>query len=504
MTREEIKEILKQATGKETKIEHPPDARFGDYSTNLAIQERLNPQEIVAKVKDNPLFEKVEAKAGFVNFFLSKEYLQRQVGEVLSKKEKYGSLDVGRGKKVQVEFVSANPTGPLTVGNARGGPFGDVLANVLKVAGFKVERAYYVNDCGRQIEALGHSVLKDAEAIYKGKYIDELSKLIKEKNAMAAGQKAAGIIIEKYIKKTLEKANIKYDEWYFESKLVKYTDKALKDIKKFIYEKDGAQWFKASQFGDERDRVVVKSDGDRTYLAGDLGLHKYKFEKFDKVINIWGADHFGDVAGLMGGVEALGHKGKLEIILLQFVSLLKKGEKVKMSKRKGNVVELRELLDEVGSDAVRFFFLQRSADTHLTFDLDLAKEQSEKNPVFYVQYAHARICSILAKLQITNYKFKIAIQNLKLLNHSSELKLIKQLIRLPEVVEDTARDYQVQRLPGYAQELATSFHQFYTECRVLDDNNKELTGVRLALVMASKIVFKNTLDLMGISAPEKM
>ncbi len=383
MLRNEIKNILKKATGEEAKVEYPITEAHGDYATNVAMKFKKDPKEIIEKIGYNKLFEKVEANHGFINFFISREYLQEQVKEILKQGNKYGQIDIGKREKVQVEFISANPTGPLTVGNARGGPFGDVLANVLKKAGYQIEKAYYVNDCGKQIKALGYSVLKDSEAIYKGKYIDEIK--VKAKEPVKAGKEAADIIIEKYIKKALDKTGIVYDKWYYESDLEKYINSALKDLKKLIYKKDGAEWFKSSSLGDERDRVVIKSDGNKTYLAGDLGFHKKKFEKFDKVINIWGADHHGDVAGLMAGVEALGHKGKLEIILTQFVTLIKKGEKVKISKRQGNVVELEELVDEVGKDAVRFFFLQRSNNTYINFDLELDKEKTTNKNVNYVQ-----------------------------------------------------------------------------------------------------------------------
>jgi arginyl-tRNA synthetase len=524
----EIPEIL---------VEYPEKEVHGDYFANIAMEigkiTKTNPLEIAnllsskLKAQSSKLFEKIEVAApGFINFFLSKKYLQKQVEEILKKDEKFGNLTIGKNKKIQVEFISANPTGPLTVGNARGGPFGDVLANVLQKAGFEVEKAYYVNDLGRQVGALGHSVLKDDQAVYKGNYINELSRTVKEKDAYKAGKEAAKIIIEDYIKKTVQQAKIKFDKWYYESKLQKYADEALRYLKEkgFTYEKEGAVWLKSCSFGDERDRVLIKSDGSKTYLAGDLGFHKYKFEKkkFDKVINIWGADHFGDIPGLMAGVGALGHKGKLEIILLQFVTLLKKGEKLKISKRKGNVVTLQELLDEVGSDVVRFFFLQRSANTHLNFDLDLAREQSEKNPVYYVQYAYARICSILAKskIRMPNVKSNPKSECQKLI-HPSELRLIKQLIKFPEIIEDTAKDYQVQKLPQYAYELATSFHQFYRDCKVLVDYNppttlpalsrkgrgtsaRPLREARIGLISATKIVLKNILVVMGISAPEKM
>ncbi len=446
------------------------------------------------------------AGPGFVNFTLSQKCLQEELAEIIKQGDKYSHLDLGKGKKVQVEFISANPTGPLTVANARGGPYGDVLANFLKKAGFKVAKAYYVNDYGQQILALGHSILKNEEAKYKGKYIDDLHKKIKEKDPAKAGQRAARHIIKDLIHKTTDKLGIKYDDWIFESDLHQSSrvDKTLKYLTKkdLIYQKEEAQWFKSSKFGDKRDRVVVKKDGWKTYLAGDIALHNYKFQekKFDKVINLWGADHHGDVPGLLAAVEALGHKGKLEIIILQFVTILEKGAKQKMSKRAGLYVTMDELLDKVGLDAVRFFFLQKSADTHLNFDLALAQEQSAKNPVYYVQYAHARICSILRKVKSGTVPDS---QGQSLINHPAELNLIRQLIKFPEIIEDTAQDYQIQRLPHYALELATAFHQFYKQCRVLVDD-KELAQARIALIKASQIVLRNTLNLMGIQAPEKM
>jgi len=528
MTREEIKKLIEKSIKKlqngisEIKLEHPEEKSHGDYATNVAMviakQIRKNPLEIAKNIKNqiskinniDLFFKKIEvAEPGFINFFLSKEYLQRQVAGILKQKEKFGQLKIGKNKKIQIEFISANPTGPLTVGNSRAGPFGDVLGNVFKMAGFKVEKSYYINDYGMQVLALGHSVLKDNQAEYKGDYIDYLNKIIKQKDPYQAGVMAAKIIVDKMIKKTTDRMKIKYDEWFSEASLNKtnQVDKVLEVLKRkgLIYEKDGAKWFRSSKYGDERDRVVVKADGWKTYLAGDIAYHQYKFKKkkFDKVINVWGADHHGDVPGLQAGIEVLGHKGRLEIILHQFITLLEKGEKKKMSKRKGVYVTMDQLLKEVGSDIVRFLFLQKSINTHLNFDLDLAKEQSEKNPVYYVQYAHARICSILRKCKMQNAECKITSQNFKLLNHPSELELIKQLIHLPEVVEDTAEDYQVQRLPQYAMNLAAAFHQFYCHCQVLIES-RPLLKARIGLILATKIVLKNTLDLMGISAPEKM
>ncbi len=500
----------------EIKIENTPKEILEDYSSNIAML-------IVKDVKKNPLeianiinerfekdllsdFGKISSKVekpGFINFSIPNDYLRDKVKIILKEKEKYGSLGIGKGKKVQVEFISANPTGPLTVGNARGGPFGDVLANVFKKAGFKTEKAYYINDCGNQILTLGHSVLKDEEAVYKGGYIDELSEEIKEKDPYKAGEKAAKKIIE-MIKKTVKDMGIEYDEWFSEKKLHKEDiDKVINLLKKkgFTYEKDGALWFKSSDFGDIRDRVLIKTNKEKTYLAGDIAYHYYKFnkKKFDKAINIWGADHYGDVSGLEAGVEAIGYKGQLDTILLQFITLYRGKEKLKMSKRAGVYVTMDELLDEVGKDVVRFFFLQRSADRHLNFDLFLAKQQSEKNPVYYVQYAHARMCGILRKSgeEISNCDFSK-------LKHKSELKLIKHLIRFPEIIEETVKDYQIQRVPQYAVDLAKSFNGFYRDCQVVIEKDKELKEARIALILAGRIVLKNCLDLIGVGSPERM
>jgi len=504
MLRQEIKKIIKDVSGKEAGLERPANPDHGDFSTNIALKEKISPDEIIAKLKGNPLFAKVaKAGPGFINFFLSKKALSEELARIIEKKNDYGNLNIGGNKKVQVEFISANPTGPLTVGNARGGPYGDVLANVLDKAGFEVEKAYYVNDVGMQILALGHSVLKDKEGKYRGEYIDKLAEKINETDPGKVGQVAAKHIVKKYIQKTTDKLGIKYDEWIFESDLYSSgkVDQALKLLKEkgLIYDKDGAQWFQSSKLGDERDRVVVKGNGDKTYLAGDIALHQYKFEKknFDRVLNIWGADHHGDIPGLMAGVEAIGHKGKLEIILLQFVTILEKGEKKKMSKRAGVYVMMDEILDQAGPDATRFFFLQKSPGTHLNFDLDLAKEQSSKNPVFYVQYAHARISSILRKA--SGRSRQPAIELVKL----EELKLVRELTRFPEIVEDISKDYQTQRLPQYSLELANAFHRFYENCRVIDKNKRQNQS-RLSLIKATQIVLKNSLSLMGINAPEKM
>ncbi|MCD6233273.1 arginine--tRNA ligase [bacterium] len=511
---------------------------FADYATNVALKSACifhhNPmvfasliKKIIAGNDKRRNFSKIEiAEPGFINFFLSKSFLQKGLSKALKKGKEFSEINIGKGKKVQVEFISANPTGPLTVANSRGGPFGDVLGNILKEAGFDVKKAYYVNDYGGQILALGHSVLGDKESVYKGDYIVELRKIIKGKSVFEVGGKAAKFILRKMIKPTVRKLGIKYDEWFLESRLHKKGKilEVLKilDEKGLLYEKDDALWFKSSRYGDKRDRVVVKSNGARTYLASDIAYHRHKFsqEKFDKVIDIWGADHLDNVPGLQAAMSALGYKGKLEILLLQFVTLFSKGKKMRMSKREGRYVAMDELLDLVGKDVVRFFFLQKSADTHLNFDLDLAKEQSEKNPVYYIQYAIARIYSILRKAKYKTSSSRSEIRNyllfereirdrynkrskFKLIEHPSELALLKQLLRLPEIIEDISRSYQVQKLPQYALELATCFHQFYRDCQVLTQN-KELRDARLSLILATKIVLEKTLGLMGISAPRRM
>jgi arginyl-tRNA synthetase len=520
----EIKEIIKNSVLSSLKsigyredfvikVSRPQKSTFGDYSVSIAMEigrnEKKNPIELAEKIKENikeEVFEKIEvALPGFINFYVSKDYFYNQIKKAFKQKNNFGQFPKKK-EKIQVEFISANPTGPLTVGNGRGGPFGDVLANVLKKYGYNVKRAYYINDHGKQILSLGHSILGLEDAKYGGEYIDKIRKRIKEKDPYKAGKLAAKIILDEMIKKTVKKLNIKFDEWFSESKLYKNkeVDSALNFLRSagLTYEQEGAEWFMSTALGDERDRVIVKSDGEYTYLLGDIAYHRNKFEKakFDKAINIWGSDHFGDVPGLVAGVEALGHIDKLDVILLQFVTVLKDDKVLRMSKRLGTAIAMDDLLDEIPADVIRFFFLQKSADTHLNFNLDLAKEQSEKNPVFYIQYAYARISSILRNSRVFNVS---DIKDIELLIHKREIELIKEILRFPEVVEDTAKDYEVHRIPQYSLDLATAFHKFYTECHVLTDD-KKLRNARLGLTALSKIVLKNTLDLMGISAPKKM
>ncbi|HUT96421.1 MAG TPA: arginine--tRNA ligase [Candidatus Paceibacterota bacterium] len=520
--RKQIKEIIKKAVfsyaeateDKNFTVEIPENKEYGDYATNVALifsrQARdkwPNPIQLAEEIKSkisSEMFEKIDVVNGFINFYFKPEFLQNQIKEIIKENKNYGKTNIGNGEKVQVEFISSNPTGPLTVANGRGGPMGDVLANVLNFVGYKIKKEFYINNAGNQIAVLGHSILKDDKAQYRGGYIDSLVGRIKERDVYKAGQEAAKIIIDEMIKKTTDKFGIKYDEWFWESDLHKkdLTEKIIKLLKdkNLLYEQDGATWFKSSSLGDNRDRVLIKKDGLKTYLASDIAYHynKFKERKFDKVINIWGADHHGDVPGLMAGVEAIGYKGQLEIILQQFITVTEKGKKIKMSKRLGTFVPMDDLLNAVGSDVVRFFFLMHSADKQMDFDMDLAKEKSDKNPVYYVQYAYARINSILRKTSGHNLNVK-----LELLNHPAEIELIKNLIAFPEIIEETAKDYQVHRLPTYAIKSAALFHRFYTECHVLGEE-RDLEKARLALIMATKIVLENILDLMGIGKPEKM
>lgn len=540
MIREEITKLIEKSMKEfkvlEIKVEHPEEKTHGDYATNVAMviakHAGKDPMEIAEtisskiRVQNSKLFEKIEtAPPGFINFFVSREYLQNQVKEILKQKEKFGQLKIGKGQKVNIEFVSANPTGPLHLGHGRGAFWGDTLANVFSKAGHKVTREYFINDYGKQILLLGQSIdaryqeilghkAEIREDFYKGEYIKDIARDITEKdgdkylklaeeNRVKAFTEIGLKILLDEAKKLLKRVGVKYDVWFSEKTLYNkgLVKKAIEQLRKkgFTYEKEGALWFPTTKFNDDKDRVLIRANGEPTYFASDIAYHLDKVSrKYDLLINGWGADHFGYVARLMAVAKVFGFDQKLKIVVGQLVRLIEKGKEVKMSKRGGVFVTLAELIDDVGTDVARFFFLIKSVNTHIDFNLDLAKEQSEKNPVYYVQYAHARISSILRKAKPIKANPQYA-----LLREPAELKLIKQLIRFPEIIEDTVKDYQVQRLPQYAMDLATVFHQFYRDCRVISED-KKLTQVRLSLVLATKIVLKNTLGLMGISAPERM
>jgi arginyl-tRNA synthetase len=531
MIRQEVKELIKKSVKelqKEKKlvfkipepiIESPRVDEHGDYSSNIALvlssSFKEKPIKIAKLIKEK--IEKIESsrtilgkieirEPGFVNFFISSDKIKLSLKNALKEGDGFGKLEKKR-RKVQVEFISANPTGPLTLGNGRGGFCGDVISNVLEKAGLEVEREYYVNDAGEQIKKLGDSVLGKEDAAYKGEYINEVRKKINSGNPEEAGLEASKIILEDIIKPDVESMGIKFDRWFSEKSLHEEgkIGKALEYLEKknLTYQKDGALWFKSSLFGDDKDRVLVKKGGEKTYFASDIAYMKDKFERnFDLLIYLWGADHYGYIERMKSACSALGYnKDQIRIIIMQLVRLIKEGKAMRMSKRKGDYVTLKELVDEVGLDVARFFFLQRASNTHLNFDLSLAKEKTEKNPVFYIQYAYARACSILKKSGIKEKDLKV--NSLKELSDSSELNLSKKILRFPEIIEDTAFDYQVQRIPGYAMELTSSFHHFYHECRVISDSEK-VSRARHLLVIAFKKTLKNTFDLMGISSPEEM
>ena len=521
MTRNKIIKLIQKITGEKPeriKVEYPQDDSHGDYSTNIALRLKRDPDQIARKIKLN-LFERVEtANPGFINFFLSKEYLQKQIVKILKENEKFGRLKIGGNKKINIEFISANPTGQLHVGNGRGAFFGDCLANILEASGYKVTREYYINDSknSNQIQELGKTALGQGES-YLTPYLESLIRKLKPhlkkfKSETDAGYFLAQNILSDNRKFTSEKLKIKFDLWISEQSLYRQGGvKIIYDLLKnrnLVSEKDDAFWLNLSGFN-QKDEVLVRRNGRATYFLTDIAYLRDKIKRgFKKIINIWGADHQGHVSKMKAAAKILGFQGDFDILISQVVRL-KQG---KMSKRKGEIITLEDLISQVGLDAARFMYLTKSLDTQMEFDLELAKEQSEKNPVYYVQYAYARICSIIKKLEIKNLKLKITTPNLKLLTHSSELNLIKQAIKLPEVVEDTAKDYQIQRLPQYATDLATAFHQFYRDCRVLpaiqaaknNQDEKRLREARLALLLAAQIVLKNTLSLMGISVPEKM
>lgn len=512
MIREEIKNLIEKTVKKlykkelEVKVEQPAEVIYGDYFTNVAMILKKNPQEIANNIKTE-LLEKIEVKNGFINFFLSKEYLQKQVGEILKKGERFGQLNIGKNKKTNIEFISANPSGPLHIGNGRGAFFGDTLSNVLERAGYEVTREYYINNAqaNTQIKVLGQTALGKG-VTYLNDYLKEKILNLKSKILNLKDEGEAGFLlareVQKDIKRFIEKKlKIKFDNWIQEEDLYEKSkvDKIFQWLKEknLVYQKDGAWWIKTSEFGDEKDWVVIRETGEPTYLLSDIAYHKDKFDRgFKKIINIWGADHQGHVSKMKAVAKILVFKGDLDILITQVVRL--KGG-MKLSKRKGQIITLEWLIDEVGLDGARFFYLMKSLDAQMEFDVQLAKEKSEESPVYYVQYAHARICSILRKVSSSKYK----VSSIKLLNHPSELALIKQLIHFPEVVEDTANDYQIQRISQYAIDLAASFHHFYRDCKVLTEDNK-LKEARLGLVLATKQVLENTLNLMGISAPEKM
>jgi arginyl-tRNA synthetase len=552
--KERIKRIIETSLGKQFPelaalegqplkivVDYPTQERFGDYTTNVAMQFastlKKNPREIAkalaAHLKETDFFTSVEvAGPGFINFTLSPKIWFENLEEIERKGEKFGHTEVVSKKKIQVEFVSANPTGPLHVGHGRGAAVGDTLARLLRAAGHEVETEYYINDIGRQMKVLGRSVylrllqLAGREVTfpddhYQGSYIRDIAKLLLETEgnhilsldeeiAINQCREAASEKILTSIQEDLEAFCVQFDRWFSEASLFENgkVATALDDLKKrgFIVERDGATWFTSSKFGDEKDRVVIRQNGETTYFASDIAYHWDKFKRgYDLAIDVWGADHHGYIPRMKGVIAALGYDPEqLKVVLIQLVNLLRKGEKVSMSTRGGTFVTLREVLDEVGKDAARYFFLMRRSDSPLDFDLDLARRQSNENPVFYVQYAHARVCSIEQKadeagVPIPNY----AQVDWKKLELPAERRLMKQLARFPEVVSQGAEALEPHRLIYYLHELSGIFHNYYNHTRVLTED-PEASTARFFLVRCVKQVIHNGLGLLGITAPQRM
>lgn len=549
--KERLKEEIKAAVLKanlaekeqipEVIIEVPKDKAHGDYSTNMAMQlariakkaPRNIAEELVGHIdKTKASINKIDiAGPGFINFYINPQYLTKLIPEIIGAGEKYGESNVGRGQKVQVEFVSANPTGDLHLGHARGAAFGDSLCNILEKAGYDVTREYYINDAGNQIHNLALSVEarylealgKEAEMPedgYYGQDIIEIGKKIAEQYGDSLLEKDEKDRLEFFrklglqyeldkIKKDLEEFRVSFDVWYSETSLYKSgkIDEALDMLRKngHVYEQDGATWFRSTAFGDDKDRVLIKKDGSYTYLTPDIAYHKDKLDRgFDKLINIWGADHHGYIPRMKAAIQALGYdKDTLEVEIMQMVSLYKNGEKVKMSKRTGKAVTMRELIEEVGLDAVRYFFAMRSGDSHMDFDLDLAVSESNENPVYYAQYAHARVSSILRQgkeLGLT-YTEDLPLDEIQ---SEKEIELLKKLGEFPSVVADAAEKRIPHRITNYIFELASALHSFYNAEKVLDPSNEKKSRARLGLMKATQITLKNALTLIHVSAPEKM
>jgi arginyl-tRNA synthetase len=518
-------------------LEVPPDSKFGDFACNAAMllakklgrKPRELAEEIAAKI-DKKLIAKVEvAGPGFLNLFLKPELYQVVLAEIEAAGENFGQVETGKQQKVLLEFISANPTGPLTVANGRGGFGGDTLARVLRWAGFAVATEYYVNDAGNQVVILGRS-LQNAkckmqntsfecmtEDLYQGEYIAELAEQYPDKitdDAFETGRAFARILLEDEIKPAVAEMQVNFDRWFSEADLhtqglVEKNIATLRQTqgdKNKVYESDGALWLRTTDFGDDKDRVLKKADGEWTYFAADIAYHADKFVRADRLIDIWGADHHGYIGRMQAAAQSLGRGNDLQIIITQLVKLFRGGEELKMSKRAGNFELMRDLIAEVGADAARWFFVMRDWNTHLNFDLDLAKAQSADNPVFYVQYAHARIASILRQA-VEKLENPDAAQkgDLSLLGHSAELALIRKMAALPDLVAEIAEDSSVHKLTVYARELAEEFHSFYEQCRVIDSDDLPLSAARLRLTAAAKEVLHIVLsELVGVSAPEKM
>jgi len=532
--------ILPTAELPEVLLEEPPEKNFGDFATNFAMQAarllKANPKKIAEAIVarlEFPWLDRAEiAGPGFINFYLKPDWLYTLLQEILDQGEAYGNTTAGQRQKIQIEFVSANPTGPLHVGHGRGAAFGSALANLMQAAGYAVQKEFYINDAGNQIdnlsasvearylELLGQTVVFPEDG-YHGKDIIETAQRIIDNagsrylmmSPTDRRQVFKQIALDEKLlalREDLESFGVTFDEWFserslFEDDSVAAACRALRE-KGHAYDKDGAFWLRSTDFGDDKDRVIIRDNGIPTYLASDIAYHDNKFRRgFETVINIWGADHHGYIPRMKAAMAALGYEpARLEVLILQMVSLYQGGELVKMSKRTGQGVTLTELIEEVGRDAARYFFIMRSLDSQLDFDLDLAKSHSNDNPVYYVQYAHARIASIFRQMAEAGIIFDSSAKaELCRLSTPFELDLIRKLGDYPEEISAAARDRAPHRIARFAHELAGLFHSFYNGCRVLGVE-PELTMARLALVAATQRVLKHALTILGVDAPGKM
>jgi len=551
-----LRELLTQAIEKTAKggelnstelppllLEPPKQREFGDLATNVAMlwaQKAKKPPRVIAEMilknLEDPhglLARKEIAGPGFLNFTFSSQFYYQRLRELAEAKE--GNLNIGRGRKVQVEIASVNPTGPLHVGHGRVAVIGDVLSRLHQAVGFEVEREYYVNDAGKQMENLGRSLYARYQELlgvssefpvdgYPGDYVKELAQAVKSENGSkftAVSEDAAIEFFTRYggdallqtIKNQLGEFGIHFDS-FFSEKALRERNEVVETIERlrsqgFIYSQDGAEWFRSTEFGDDKDRTVIKSDGELTYFASDIAYHRNKFErKFNKLIDVWGADHHGYVPRLKAAIEGLGYDPSiLHVVLVQMVQLTRGGEPVRMGKRTGEFVSLAEVLQEVGRDAARFFFLMRKSDSHLDFDLDLAKRQSSDNPVFYVQYAHARVASIFEQARksgmsdgVVRGDRPVMLERLKL---GEELELIRRMVQFSDVLEDSVRELEPHRLVFYLLELAGEFHRYYNRFRVISDD-LGLTHARLFLVQNVQTTIRRGLEILGVEAPMKM
>lgn len=554
----QIKEIIMAAMGRAVTdevlaaepvpafvIETPSDSSHGDFASNVAMVSakafRMPPRKIAEIICERMDFtgtyiERCEvAGPGFINFFVSRRYFSNVLKDIQADGVNYGKSDYGKGERVMVEFVSANPTGPMHMGNARGGALGDCLAAVLQTAGYYVEREFYVNDAGNQIQKFALSLDIRYQQIFKGENAVELPEdSYHGEDVVDLAKEFADIHGDSYINKSEEerrqalvdyalpkniakmktdiaKYRIEYDTWFLESSL--HNSGEVTEIvnilreKGLTYEKDGATWYKATEFGSEKDEVLIRANGNPTYFAADIAYHRNKFSKrnFSTCIDVWGADHHGHVARMKGAMDAVGLDGsKLKVVLMQLVKLLDNGVPVKMSKRTGKAIQLADLLDEVPIDAARFFFNLREATSQMDFDLGLAVQQNSQNPVYYVQYAHARICSILRQEEAKKYNLaEITSEALDRLSEPSEVELIRYLSSLPNEIIAAAKEYEPARMTRYVLELAAKYHKFYHDCRVLGDD-EELTGARLVLCDCVRQVIANILNMLKVTAPEHM